>query len=103
MTELIIGVIGTITGLCGMICALVVASRNKKKDDKAEGKEDGVILTELGYIKSGVDDIKHKQEEQDKQNLDVAKHLTAVEESAKQAHKRIDKLEKFHTPNWEGK
>ena len=103
MVELIIGIIGTITGVGGMICALVVASRNKKKDDKTEGKEDGVILTELGYIKSGIDDIKHKQEEQEKQNLDFVKHLTAVEESTKQAHKRIDKLEKYHQPNWEGK
>ena len=85
------------------MCALVVASRNKKKDDKSDGKEDGVILTELGYIKSGIDDIKHKQEELDKKNFDFVKHLTVVEESAKQAHKRIDKLEKYHTPNWEGK
>lgn len=99
MAEIIFGVIGIVTGIGGMLCAIVVASRNKKKDDKTEGKEDGIILTELGYIKSGVDDIKHKQEEQEKQNMDFVRHLTAVEESAKQAHKRIDKLEKYHTPN----
>ena len=103
MTEIVLAIIGTVTGISGTVCALIVAFRNKKKDDKSEGKEDGVILTELGYIKSGIDDIKQKQKEQEKQNLDFVKHLTAVEESAKQAHKRIDKLEKYHTPNWEGK
>lgn len=93
-----ISVVVSVASICGVICALVVASRNKKKDDKSEGKQDGIILTELGYIKSGVDDIKTKQCEQEKRNLDFVRELTAVKESAKQAHKRIDKLEKYHSP-----
>lgn len=91
--------LSAIFGIGGLVFGIITAVRNKKTDDSKEAKEDGIILTELGYIKSGVDDIKHKQEEQEKQNLDFVKHLTAVEESAKQAHKRIDKLEKYHTPN----
>ena len=92
-------VLSAIFGIGGLIFGIISAVRNKKTDDTKEAKEDGIILTELGYIKSGVDDIKHKQEEQDKKNFDFVRHLTAVEESAKQAHKRIDKLEKYHTPN----
>ncbi len=86
-------------GIGGLVFGIISAVRNKKTDDTKEAKEDGIILTELGYIKSGVDDIKHKQEEQEKRNIDFVRHLTAVEESAKQAHKRLDKLEKYHTPN----
>ena len=86
-------------GIGGLVFGIISAVRNKKTDDTKDAREDGVILTELGYIKSGVDDIKHKQEEQDKQNIDFVRHLTAVEESAKQAHRRIDKLEKYHIPN----
>ena len=67
--------------------------RNKRTDDAADGKKDGIILTELGYIKSGVDDIKHKQEKQDEQNIAFVSRLSAVEASTKQAHKRIDGLE----------
>ena len=85
-------------GFAGLLFGILTALRNKKTDDKSEAKEDGIILTELGYIKSGVDDIKHKQAELEKQNLSFVRHLTAVEESAKQAHKRIDKLEKYHIP-----
>lgn len=85
-------------GFAGLLFGILTALRNKKTDDKSEAKEDGIILTELGYIKSGVDDIKHKQAELEKQNLNFVRHLTAVEESAKQAHKRIDKLEKYHIP-----
>lgn len=85
-------------GVGGLIFGIITAVRNKKTDDTKEAKEDGIVLTELGYIKSGIDDIKHKQEGQDNKNLEFVRELTAVEESAKQAHKRIDKLEKYHTP-----
>ncbi len=96
--EMLSIILSAVFGIGGLVFGIITAVRNKKTDDTNEAKEDGIILTELGYIKSGVDDIKHKQERQESQNLDFVKHLTAVEESAKQAHKRIDKLEKYHTP-----
>lgn len=98
MAEIISLVLSVLFGVGGLVFGIISAVRNKKTDDTKEAKEDGIVLTELGYIKSGIDDIKHKQEEQEKQNIDFVRHLTAVEESAKQAHKRIDKLERFHTP-----
>jgi transposase len=45
------------------------------------------------YIKSGIDDIKKKQEKQDEQHIEIVSRLCSVEASAKQAHKRIDSLE----------
>lgn len=89
-TEAIIGII---VGIGGFVFGLVTFFRNKKSDDASEGRKDGTILTELGYIKSGVDDIKRKQEKQDEQNLKFAERLSKVEASASQAHKRIDKIE----------
>lgn len=99
MVEIVSIVLSAVFGVGGLVFGIITAVRNKKTDDTKEAKEDGIILTELGYIKSGVDDIKQKQKEQEKQNLDFVRHLTAVEESAKQAHKRIDNLEKYHSPN----
>lgn len=85
--------VGIIGGVCGVIFGIKNSRRTDKTDNNAEGKKDGVILTEIGYIKSGVDDIKRKQETQDKQHIEVVTRLTAVEESSKQAHHRIDGLE----------
>lgn len=99
MADTIYLVLSILFGIGGLVFGIITAVRNKKTDDTKEGKEDGIILTELGYIKSGVDDIKHKQEEQEKQNMDFVRQLTTVEESTKQAHKRLDKLEKYHLPN----
>ncbi len=86
-------IIGMIVGIAGALFGAVTYFRNKKSDDEADGKRDGVVLTELGYIKSGVDDIKRKQEKQDERNEAFSTRLVAVEESAKQAHKRIDTIE----------
>ena len=47
---------------------------------KADGKQEGQILTELGYIKSGVDDMKRKMEQTDKHYMNLEKRVTALEE-----------------------
>lgn len=91
MTALeILGVAGTV---CAIVFGYLAFRRNRKSDDEASGKHSGVLMTEIGYIKSGVDDIKRKQEKQDEQHIEVVSRLTAVEASAKQAHHRIDTLE----------
>ena len=60
---------------------------------RSSGKESGTVLPEIGYIKGGVDRIERKQDEQDARYITMAERVTAVESSAKQAHKRIDRLE----------
>jgi len=94
--SLAIGIAG---GIAAIIFGCVTFERNKKLDDTHEGKKDGAVLTELGYIKSGVDDIKRRQEKQEQQHIEVISRLTAVEASAKQAHKRIDAHLQEHHEN----
>ena len=77
----------------GGVIGIISFSRNKSKDDKTEGQQSGQMLTELGYIKSGIDDIKTEQREQRQINTETATKLAAVEASAKQAHLRIDRME----------
>lgn len=86
-------VVSVLGGIAGIIFGITTLFRNKKHDNEADGKQAGVILTELGYIKSSVDDIKRKQDRQDEQTMKFLADLTAVQESAKQAHKRIDGIE----------
>ena len=79
--------------LLGLVISYAAFLRNSKKDSEDEGREAGTVLTELGYIKGGIDDLKADNREQRKTNTEVVTRLTAVEASAKQAHHRIDKLE----------
>jgi len=85
-------IISATVGIIGVIFGLVTLFRNKRQDDNTEGRESGTVLSDLGYIKAGVDEIKAEQKDQRKTNIEVITRLTAVEESTKQAHKRIDEL-----------
>lgn len=83
----------------GVIISIAAFSRNKTKEDKTEGRQDGVMLTELGYIKAGIDDIKTEQKEQRHINTETSERLAKVEASAKQAHLRIDRMEGREYPH----
>ena len=85
----LIGVIGTV---CGVIFGYIGYQRGLKKDSTDTGKNDGVLLSDVGYIKSGIDDLKRKQELTDERHYALAERVTKVEESAKQAHHRIDEI-----------
>ena len=99
MAELIFGIVGMCVGIAGAVFGAVNVSRNKQTDDKREGKEDGIVLTEIGYIKAGVDDLKHDNRDIRAEVQNIHDKVTQTAESCKQAHKRLDKLEKYHQPN----
>ena len=79
--------------LANVIIAAVNLWRSKNKDTKGDSAQATTLLVEIGAIKSGVEDIKAEQKAQAKTNIEVLQRLTAVEESSKQAHKRIDRIQ----------
>ena len=54
---------------------------------KADGKQEGQILTELGYIKSGVDDMKRKMESMEKSYHNLEGRVARLEERVNIYHK----------------
>lgn len=93
MTVDPVTLISIIGGIAGIVFGVITYARNRRQDNTSEGQRNGEIMSELGYIKSGVDDVKRKQEKSDDTIMSFMKELTAVQESTKQAHKRIDGLE----------
>ncbi len=102
--EIVLTVLSVVSTLCAIVFGYIAFVRNRDKDKgdaikeaeeqkAASVKADATILTEIGYIKSNTDEIKAEQKEQRKTNLEVLTRITAVETSAKQAHKRIDTIE----------
>lgn len=82
-----------ITVLVGLVCAVLGAFFNfrgsRRSDDvilQKRSEEQGVILTEIGYIKSGIDDIKKIQSKQDEKVIALDNRVTAVEVSSKQLY-----------------
>lgn len=71
------------------ILSFVIGRSTANRD---QGKQEGLILGEIGYVKSSIDDVKHKLDKQDEQYIEVLERVSAVEQSAKQAHHRIDEI-----------
>lgn len=99
MAPIIFGISGMVVGIGGLVISFVVLLGNKKKSDKKDGEQEGVILSELDHIKTTTEEIKHKLEKKDEQYLELVQKLAEVEASVKSAHKRIDGLAKYHQPN----
>lgn len=59
---------------------------------KEEGKQEATIVAELEHIKRQLDGVDKKIDRQEQWHTEVMMRLTAVEESAKQAHHRINEI-----------
>jgi len=90
-------IILTVISVAGTICAIVFGyktfARNNRNDETETGMNLGVIMTDLGYIKATLDEIKRQNEKRDDQYIQAVERIAKVEQSAKQAHHRIDNIE----------
>lgn len=92
---------GEMIALISVACAIIGAvigvlgnSRATRKSITDEGKASGVVLTELGYIKALTEDVRREQREQNDRHHALALEVARIDASARQAHKRIDLIEK---------
>ena len=79
----VVSFLGTLTAF---LFGFAIYKRNIKQDAKSEATNDAVILTEIGYIKSGIDDIKKKQELEDKRYLEIVSRVSAIEARMDEIH-----------------
>lgn len=86
--------IGALIAFLMLVIAYLGYSLNKTKEIKSDGQQSAEVRAELGYIRKGVDDIRIDIKANEKQIVTLGERVTRVEESSKQAHKRIDNLEK---------
>ena len=84
-TGVLIAVIGCIVGLAGWL-------RNHDTDNAKETNNMTTVVVKLENIRVGISDLKSdlKRTAEDLQSIDH--RLTVVEESTKQAHKRINEI-----------
>ena len=81
-----------IIGLVGTICGITFRYAGYSQGKKKENKEDGALGADIKYIMRRTDDILLEQKDTNKSINLLAERVTRVEESTKQAHKRLDKL-----------
>lgn len=86
----LIGAAGTI---CSIFFGYVGYQRGLKTDVRSDAEIETTLRTDMEYLKRGVDDIRIEQRAQGQRMDALVERVTRVEESSKQAHKRIDRIE----------
>ena len=91
-TEIVLTIISVLGTISSILFAYLAFKRSNKQEHKDEGKNEGVMLSEIGYIKSSIDRIEKSLNHLEERYTDLSNRLVKVEESTKNAHKRITEL-----------
>lgn len=85
-------IISVIAALSGIALGWMARSKAIRQDIAQQASADALQRADVEYIKRGVDEIRVDQRAQGKRIDELSERVTRVEESAKQAHKRLDRV-----------
>lgn len=92
--NLVTAIFGAVGTALGFIISIVTLSRDKNKDLRADAEKQAMINVKLDTINTGVQSLHTDVKSEQKARAALSERVTRVEESTKQAHKRIDEMEK---------
>ncbi len=92
--TIITALIGIVATLSGIILGWSAKAKEAKNEVRKDAELDTTLRTDMEYLKRGVDDIRIEQRSQGQRMDAMGERLTRVEESSKQAHERIDTIER---------
>lgn len=91
--TVVTAIISVAAALSGIALGWNGRARAIRQEAEDAAEAEAVQRADVEYIKRGVDDMKIEQKLQGQRFEAFSERLTRVEESSKQAHKRIDRLE----------
>lgn len=89
--------IAVLMSMVGVVSGVILGwlGRNKasKQETVQQATSGATLRTDVDYIKRGVDDLRETIKSQGQRYDYLSERVTRLEESSKQAHKRIDRIE----------
>lgn len=75
--------LASLSGAAAVLFTYFSFLRTRRRDSRMDGQSAGAVMTELGYIKSGIDDIKHRQDKLEARHTALVERLASVETAMK--------------------
>lgn len=91
-TELVFSLVGFLASLSSIIFAYLAFRRKDKQEYKKEGKNEGLILSDIGYIKACVDRVEKNLTKVDEKYNVVLERLSRAEESLDNLKKQVTEI-----------
>ena len=93
--TIIVTLVGFLASLSSIIFAFLAFKRSERQEHKKEGKNEGLIISDIGYIKACVDRMEKNFNKLDERYNQVLERLSKAEESLYNVAKRVDELNKL--------
>ena len=81
-----------IIAIVGCLLAVLTFFIGRQSASKQEGREAGQMFSEMGYLKSGIDDIKAEIKEQRKTYDILQNRVTILERDIKTVFNKLDEI-----------
>ncbi len=79
-TEVSLSIISVIGTISSILFAYLAFRRNEKVDNKKDGKNEGVLISDVGYIKSSIDRIEKTLDKLQEKYDDLHSRVLIVEQ-----------------------
>ena len=91
-TNIVVTMIGLTASLSSIVFALLAFKRSERQEHRTEGKSEGLILSDVGYIKACVDRMEKNLTNVDERYRNVLERLVKVEEALANTQKRMAEI-----------
>ena len=85
--ETVLTVISVIGALSTILFAYLAFKRANKKEDKLSGKNEGIIISDISYIKSSTERIEKRLDKLEVVNTDTTTRVAVLERDVKNLSK----------------
>ena len=94
--ELTVTLVSFFASLSSIAFAYLAFRRSVKQEEKTDGKTEGVMFSDIGYIKACVDRVEKNLTKVEEGDRSIAERLAKVEESVANVTKRVDEIYKVN-------
>ena len=78
--EIVMFITSTLVSILSILIAYIALRRNKEKDHLKEALDNGVLLSDIGYIKKTLDRIEKRMENVEVNYNDLLRRIIVLEE-----------------------
>ena len=93
--DLVFAIVGFFASISSIIFAYLAFRGSEKHEQRTDGQTEGVIFSDIGYIKACVDRVEKNLNKMDERYRNIAERLAKVEESVINVTKRVDEIYKL--------
>ncbi len=95
--ELVVALVGFFASISSIVFAYLAFRRSETQDKRSDGKTEGVMFSDIGYIKACVDRVEKNLNKVDERYRNIAERLAKVEETVVNVTKRVDEMYKLNS------